>query len=163
MRFFRFFQYVFVGIGLGLLEWTLFNIAPVFGMVRLVLMVSLVLLVRGHLGAAFVVGCSGMFVRDVGSFSFEIPVYMILFVVLLGLFSLFARRIVTYHSMIGFGLFGLFGFAIFRLMTDIGSWMATGSAYSFRYFFWTEIFVSFIIYIVSVAVLQRKWRVLRVD
>ncbi|MAG12174.1 MAG: hypothetical protein CMI52_05235 [Parcubacteria group bacterium] len=163
MRLFRIIRYIFFGVSLGLLEWLLFNIAPFFGMLRVVLMVSLVLLVRGHISAAFVIGFSGMLVRDIGSFTFSFPLHAALFVILITALSLFARRLVTHHSMIGFGFFGLLGFVCFRVVTDVAQWIVVGSAHSFTFFFWTEIFLSFMIYIVIVGILQRKWGVLRVD
>ena len=163
MKMFKFFHYVLLGIIFGLVEWLLLNVAPVFGMVRWVLLCAFIYLLRGHVGAALIIGCVGMLIRDVGSFSFSYPVYVLLFLVLAYVLSLFSQRIISHQSMLGFALYGFCGFFTFRVMSDIAIWFSSGSLHSFSFLFWTEILISFMIYIVIVGVLHRRWRVLRVD
>ncbi len=155
-------RYALLGLSLGLGEWFLMNIAPVLGVVRLVLIVSLIYILRRYSYKAFVIGVFGMFVRDIGSSSFFLPVHILLFVVISAGVHLFSTHVISHKSVSGFVVAGLIGFLVYRVLYGFVLLSIGVNIFSFG-LFWREIVVSFIVYISVVIIRNQQWRILRVS
>lgn len=158
----RLLSYMLLGVFLSMLEWTLFNISSGLFVLKIGFICVMVLFVRGYFAGAFAAGLGSAVVQDIGSFMFGFPLRMIVFVGVFFVLYAISHRFVRHRSMSGFAVLGGIGFVLMRGVFDIAVALLVRIPISSMHFFWTEVVISFSVFMLIVIIRNQRWRVLKI-